>query len=305
MAQYFAGHGWRDILIAFPVNGRALDEINDLASRIRLQLLVSDGAMIETLAKNLRFPVGVRVEVDTGQGRTGLPADDHAAIDGMVEKVDAHKRLTFRGIYSHPGHTYLETSVEGIRKVYRRVVDKMGALHHRYAADHPGTECTCGDTPGCSASEDFGGITEITPGNFVFYDLMQERTGACSVSDIAVAMACPVVLKDEKKSEVVIHGGAVHFSKDALTDASGTPFFGQVAEHLDPGWGELVGDTRLSKISQEHGVITTGNRAWLKSVSVGDIIVVLPVHACLTANLMRSYRTLDGKWISGPAGFMP
>ena len=34
-----------------------------------------------------------------------------------------------------------------------------------------------------------------------------------------------------------------------------------------------------------------------EQVKVGDILAVLPVHSCLTANLMRHYVTLSGEVI--------
>jgi len=40
MAKYFAKHGWKDITIAFPVNLLEIDEINHLASEIKLYLLI-------------------------------------------------------------------------------------------------------------------------------------------------------------------------------------------------------------------------------------------------------------------------
>jgi len=40
MARYFASHGWKDISIAFPVNFAEVDEINELAKTIRLNLLI-------------------------------------------------------------------------------------------------------------------------------------------------------------------------------------------------------------------------------------------------------------------------
>jgi D-serine deaminase-like pyridoxal phosphate-dependent protein len=42
MAEYFAGDGWNDITIAFPVNILEIDNINRLASGIKLGLLVEN-----------------------------------------------------------------------------------------------------------------------------------------------------------------------------------------------------------------------------------------------------------------------
>jgi hypothetical protein len=39
------------------------------------------------------------------------------------------------------------------------------------------------------------------------------------------------------------------------------------------------------------------NDSFLRQTKVGDLLVILPVHFCLTADLYRSYLTLDGKKI--------
>ena len=33
----------------------------------------------------------------------------------------------------------------------------------------------------------------------------------------------------------------------------------------------------------------------ITKVNIGDKLLFLPVHSCLTANLMREYQSLDGK----------
>jgi len=52
----------------------------------------------------------------------------------------------------------------------------------------------------------------------------------------------------------------------------------------------------MKSLSQEHGVLRLCE-AHLDQVQVGDVLPVLPVHSCLTANLARGYRTLEGDFI--------
>ncbi len=304
MASYFSHHGWDDILIAFPVNILAMDKINMLAGRVRLQLLVSSVEGAEKLAPKVKRKTGVRIEVNTGQNRTGFDSDDDEGIGKVMRILEQHDLLEFTGFYSHPGHTYASRNKEEIKRKYAGVLDICRALKDRYGKDHPDIQYTIGDTPGCSVAGDFGTVTEISPGNFVFYDLMQWRTGSCTLDQIAVAVACPVVGKIEKRQEVVIHGGAVHFSKEFFNDPDSHPCFGRVVEGKEGAWTGIVDDVRLASIAQEHGLIRSGNREWYDRVHVGDVVVLYPVHSCLTANLMKAYRLTSGEWISGPAGFM-
>ena len=41
MAKYFAENGWNDITVAFPVNIREIAEINKLAQKIKLNILIN------------------------------------------------------------------------------------------------------------------------------------------------------------------------------------------------------------------------------------------------------------------------
>ena len=66
MASFFASHGWTDITIAFPVNILEIDDINILAGKIKLNLLIENKEALLSLDKFIRFPVGIFIKVDTG-----------------------------------------------------------------------------------------------------------------------------------------------------------------------------------------------------------------------------------------------
>jgi len=114
---------------------------------------------------------------------------------------------------------------------------------------------------------------------------------------VAVAMACPVVAVHPERNELVIYGGAVHFSKESITDATGRRIYGMVLEDYGPGWGDIVEDAILSKLSQEHGIVEAPAE-YIKRFKPGDIIKIMPVHSCLTAHAMREYQTLQGRTVT-------
>jgi D-serine deaminase-like pyridoxal phosphate-dependent protein len=163
---------------------------------------------------------------------------------------------------------------------------------------------TIGDTPGCSIMDNFGPIEEITPGNFVFYDVMQVYIGTCDYEDIAVVMACPVVGKSLERNELLIHGGAVHFSKESLKDSDGVTHFGKLAKPKDAGWERQIPGAYLKSISQEHGLIHCPDDI-INQTHIGDMVYIYPVHSCLTANLMKSYITTGRKVLSNESVFIP
>ena len=56
----------------------------------------------------------------------------------------------------------------------------------------------------------------------------------------------------------------------------------------------------LRSLSQEHGILRTTPETFAAMVSVlqvGELVAVIPVHSCLTADLLKRYLTLDGEWI--------
>ena len=93
------------------------------------------------------------------------------------------------------------------------------------------------------------------------------------LKDIAVKIVCPVVSKHVSRNEIIIHGGAVHFSKDTILNTDGKLLFGRVLITRD-GQKELL-DTNnyLSKLSQEHGTIKV-TPANFKSINVGDLVEI-------------------------------
>lgn len=297
MAKYFADGGWKDITVAFPVNVLEMDTINELAQRVTLNLLVLDADVVRRLEAKLTAPVNVFIKMDTGYHRTGIPFDDFDAIDGVVNAITIATKLHFKGFLHHAGHSYDARSVAEIAAVHQDSLQNMQTVYARYVQRFPNLEISVGDTPTCSVMNDFGIATEIRPGNFVFYDLMMVQIGACTHNDIAVAMACPVVAKHLERREIIIYGGGVHFSKDVLTTEQGKSYGQVVVDDGELGWGNPLADVYVSKLSQEHGTISAPFD-FVDNIQIGDIIKILPVHSCMTADLMRNYLTTNGNHIS-------
>jgi len=295
MALYFAQHGWQDITVAFPVNLLEIESINRLAEQIRLGLLVESEETVQFLTENLTAEAELWLKVDVGYGRTGIAPSDVDRFVKLASQIEAAPQLWLRGLLTHSGHTYAARSKPEIEAVYRDTVDKMQAVRAKLeAAGIPQVELSIGDTPSCSVVDDLSEVDEIRPGNFVFFDLMQLNIGACREEEIAVALACPVVAKHPEQQKLVIYGGAVHLSKEVLLAADGTPIFGYVTPLTENGWGVRFEKAYISSLSQEHGIIKADTDV-IDRFSVGDLAAILPVHSCLTVNLMGQYLTLEGE----------
>ena len=303
MATYFADHGWDDITIAFPANVREIDQINRLAARVRLRLLIESDATAHILDHQLASPVGAWIEVDAGSGRSGVPWDSAGTLHAVAEAITSSKSLRLQGLLTHAGNSYAARSLQDVGAIHTETITRMQRMRN-WLMEYGflGLEISIGDTPACSMLEEWGDVDEARPGNFVFYDLTQMTIGSCSAEDVGFVVACPVVAVHPERNEIVLYGGAVHLSKEMLLRADGTPggtpSYGAVVWLQDDGWSAPISGAWLRSLSQEHGVVHATQHAWeagLGSVQVGDLLGVLPVHSCLTADLLKEYRTVAGE----------
>jgi len=296
MALYFAQHGWDDILIAFPVNLRQLNEINQLAGQVGLHLLLESAEAAERLSAGLHHDVHVWLKIDVGYHRTGLDWQDRATVTAVAQTVHNLPRLQLAGLLTHAGYGYKEGGPAEAQAVYRQMVTRMNAVRDSLRAAGLETAVSIGDTPTGSLVDTFEGVDEIRPGNFVFYDVMQVEIGACQPEDIAVAVACPIVAKHPSRREIVVYGGAIHLSKERLVTRDGQVNYGRIALPSASGWQILPPESCVKTMSQEHGIIRA-DEALFTQAQIGDLLLILPVHSCLTANLLKRYLTQDGRWI--------
>lgn len=296
MAAYFADGGWDDITVAFPVNIREIERINRLAEKIQLNLLVENKTAIDFLNKHLKYKVDISIKIDVGANRTGLTLEDLPLILDLVTSINISEKMNFKGILTHAGHTYKARGVKGIEKVHdscQLILLKIKqAIQEHLSLPTNTSFISIGDTPTCSRMEDFTWADEMRPGNFIFYDVMQWVIGSNTLDDIAVVMACPIVAKHERRKEIIIYGGAVHFAKDSIRH----PFlkqtiYGLVVELHENGWSHPEHKSYLAKLSQEHGTLKMSDELFEK-YNVGDLIGVLPIHSCMTADCMGQYMDL-------------
>lgn len=300
MADYFASDGWNDITVAFPVNLHEINLINRLSGCIRLGLTIEDLNTVKQLDQLLTSHVDLYIKIDSGYHRTGLEPADRDEIVAIVVAARGSRNLNFKGLIAHSGHTYQARTIGEVYTIAALSLECMKMIKS-WIPDSDRCLISIGDTPSCSLLDDFGGVDEIRPGNFVFYDLMQMQIGSCQFEQVAGVVACPVVAVHSHRNQAVIFGGAVHLSKDRL-EVAGQTVFGQLVEWTGLGWGKPIPESYLVSLSQEHGILEAPS-AVIRKLIPGSWIGILPVHSCLTANLLRGYRTLDGVDLDHLSGF--
>ena len=286
MAEYFMG-SWEDISIAVPFNIHQIDLANKIAQQQKLILMVDSLSTAEFLAEKISQKTGVWIEIDTGDHRTGIGPENTPLISRIISVIDQSDNLYFHGFYSHAGHSYAMNDKNEIQVLYESATGILKSLKNQFGKGRS-IQINFGDTPTASLAENFDGLDSVSAGNYVFYDYSQSQIGSCSTDDIAVTLACPVISVNKERNEWVVYGGGIHLSKDKKEH------FGLIVCLNEMGWTKPVNGAFLKSISQEHGVISVPEEQWGK-VKIGDIVGILPVHSCMTADCMGSYSSFDNQ----------
>jgi D-serine deaminase-like pyridoxal phosphate-dependent protein len=154
-------------------------------------------------------------------------------------------------------------------------------------------EVSIGSTPTITAIDHLEGVTEIRPGNYIFFDAFQATLGSCRFADCALTVLASVVHRDRARRKVVVDAGAIALSKDRGAVELDARFgYGHVLDHEGNDLGLRVGE-----VSQEHGQIKVDDDATLERLSVGTRVRVLANHSCLTAAQHPFYHVLEGERI--------
>ncbi len=289
MLSYFFKDNWNSFLLALPLHPGLFKSINQVNNECHLKVLSSSVEHLKKLNSILDKPLQILLDIDPNYGRTGIPINQIPSIMKFNTEISALSKIKLTGFYIHAGNSYQESNTESIQAFSKNLTQSIIALKN--TLDLP---IYYGDTPTCSLMDNFKGLDVLTPGNLFFYDLTQEHIGSCKLEDIAVWVDCPIIdIKDRKIQDVpmnmrqtsnkefaqiVIHGVAIHFSKDFL-NINGRIVYGCLKDESN---------LYLDKISQEHGLII-GPKDLIREFADQGYLSIYPVHSCLTAESMAGY----------------
>jgi D-serine deaminase-like pyridoxal phosphate-dependent protein len=287
-ARFFAAAGHDDLTWAFPVIVGRIPEAADLASRVRLGMVVDSEEAIEALerAGGPGRPWETWIKVDCGYHRAGVEPKSSLALR-LGRRLAASAAFRFRGLLTHSGHAYQARTTEALAAAARDERNAVLALAARlWAEGIEVPELSVGSTPALAVdSGPYEGITEIRPGNYVFNDHTQVVLGACSPLDCAVTVLAGVVSSSRERDRTVVDAGALALSKDLGPAWAPRPTMGEVFEDYDAGL--LSERYHLLSVSQEHGILA----GWLP---VGHRVRILPNHSCLTVACFDEYTVVEG-----------
>jgi len=285
MAAAFIHQGWHDITIAFPLSIHWVPFINAYAAKVSLNIIVEDVDVLKSIISGIKVSCGVFIKIDVGTNRTGICVKNKSYLDTLVQLLEKAPRLQFKGFLAHAGHTYHAKNPQSIEQIYFASFEALCLLKTKYMAAFSDIIISYGDTPSCSIIPKLTHFDEYRPGNFVYYDLMQYHLGSCHFEDIAVCVQSPVVAKHLSRNEIVLHGGAIHLSKEYIKIDVQKIYGELVSLNPDNTWVRFPERAYITSLSQEHAVSKVPT-VILNQIKPGDILGIIPVHSCLTVHQM-------------------
>jgi D-serine deaminase-like pyridoxal phosphate-dependent protein len=270
--EALASAGFEDIFWAYPpVGPHRIETALRAAQRSRLIVGLDSLASAEPLGKAAAaagIGIEVRLEVDTGLGRTGVGPDD--ALEA-ARRLTTMPGLVLEGVFSHEGHVQ-GVGADPLRRV--EVGTAAGRLlvevAERLRADGLKIQSvSVGSTAGARSAPSVAGVTEARPGTYVYGDENQVAIGTISPSDAAMTVLSRVI-STQRGDPVLVDAGIKAMSSDG-------------SMHRDGRIGTIVSDSGgvLATGNEEHGYL----HGTSPSLAVGDLIRIRPNHACGLTNM--------------------
>lgn len=285
-AEVMADGGLLDIFIAYPMVGafrvRRAIALSKRVQRLILAVDSLEGAlMLNDAARDAGTVLEVRLEVDTGAGRTGVPREKAPA---LAKQVAALPHLRLSGIYTFKSLVYQGKPTGDNALAGQEEGDMMLAVAEAIRAEGVAlAEISAGSTPTALSVALTGKVDEIRPGTYIFKDVMLEREQVARPQEMAARYYATVV-STPREDYAVIDGGTKTFPTDVPIG---------VAPLFYPGYAVVEGnpDLQLSRMNEEHGIITS--KAGKTGLAVGQKIALLPLHICTAINLQNNVYLLE------------
>jgi D-serine deaminase-like pyridoxal phosphate-dependent protein len=231
----------------------------------------------------------VLIKVDVGFHRCGIDPDANP-ID-FVQAIASLPGLRLRGLLSHAGHGYHAASEDELCTVAQREAETLTAIRGRAAASGIALdEISVGATPTLRFSARQRGLTELRPGNYVYFDRTQVALGAATLDDCALTVLATVVSKPAP-DRIILDCGSKTLTNDQARGISKAPGFGAVFSEDAAGRRAIDEALTIERLSEEHATVRVSGATPLEP---GDRVRVVPNHSCVVSNLVDEVRLVVG-----------
>jgi D-serine deaminase-like pyridoxal phosphate-dependent protein len=210
------------------------------------------------------------LEVNTGHARLGV--EPERAVE-TVAAITALPGLRLRGVLTHEGHIAGAPGRSALEKAGTMAGERLVAVADAVrAAGHDVEIVSVGSTPGATSAPFVYGVTEGRPGTYVYYDANQVRLGSASIDRCASSVLARVV-SVQRDGRAIIDAGVKAMSSDTIAVT------GNVGVATGPDGVPLPGVT-FAEANEEHGFLFHDG-----GFAVGDLVRIVPNHACGTTNM--------------------
>ena len=154
-------------------------------------------------------------------------------------------------------------------------------------------EISVGATPTARFSATIDGITELRPGNYIYFDRTQVSLGAATWDDCALTVLARVVGRPAP-DRIILDCGSKTLTTD-LARGGTVPGHGAVLREVDdPRPDESL---VIERLSEEHATVRA--RDGQSRLAPGDVVRVVPNHSCVVSNLMDAVWLVRGGEVTG------
>lgn len=292
-AEVFAAAGVPDIRLPYPVQPTNAPRLLALMDRARMSIIVDDvevaRAWSDTMVQAGRT-LDVLVKVDVGFHRCGVNPESPGAL-AAVREVSRMKGLSLRGLLSHAGHGYHAQSAKELEAIARSEAGILAGLADAARQDGIAlAEVSVGATPTARYSVQQKGLTEMRPGNYVYFDRTQVALEAAALDDCALTVYATVVSRPAP-DRVILDCGSKTLAADTCRGFTPQPGYGAILV----GDGERTVDATLliERLSEEHATVRVVSGS--ANLKTGDRVTVLPNHSCVVSNLVDAVHLVEGR----------
>jgi D-serine deaminase-like pyridoxal phosphate-dependent protein len=293
-AEVFAEAGVRDIRLPYPVNPANAERLIALMDRAAISIIVDHPDVMRGWSEAMKRAgrtLDVLIKVDVGFHRCGI--DPHGDALGFIQTASALPGLRLRGLLSHAGHAYHAASEDHLRAIAKEEAETLADLKARAGKSGIALdEISVGATPTLRFSAGQPGVTELRPGNYVYFDRTQVALGAASLDDCALTVLATVVAKHPGR--IILDSGSKTLTNDQARGILPAAGYGAVlAGESDPHdrGREIDEALTIERLSEEHATVRVNGTTRLEP---GDRVRVVPNHSCVISNLVDVVRLVEG-----------
>ena len=293
-AEVFVDAGITDIRLPYPVNPVNAPRLIALMDRAAISIIVDHLDVLRGWSDAMRLAgrtLDVLIKVDVGFHRCGI--DPNGDPLGFIQAAAALPGIRLRGLLSHAGHAYHAASEDQLRAIAKQEAETLADLRARAGASGIALdEISVGATPTLRFSAGQKGVTELRPGNYVYFDRTQVALGAASLDDCALTVLATVVSKHPGR--IILDCGSKTLTNDQARGIAPAAGYGAVlagdSDTLDYA-REIDEALLIERLSEEHATVRVNGTTRLEP---GDRVRVVPNHSCVVSNLVDVVRLVEG-----------